>query len=73
MKVKNRLDEFYEGEGLVLEGVWIGELLGTIQGMERKTLEEIVTELKQMDGEHWAVGEVLQRIIYFLGNTKGFD
>lgn len=73
MKVKNRLDEFYEGEGLVMEGVIIGDLLGTIQGLERKTLEEIVKELKQGDSPHWAVGEVLQRIINFLGNTEGFD
>lgn len=39
---------------------------------DRDKLEDIVYELKQQGGEEWAVGEMLQRVINFIGNTKGY-
>jgi len=42
------------------------EILNPINTHDRKRLREIVTELKQTDGEHWAVGEMLERACIFL-------
>jgi hypothetical protein len=48
------------------------DCLSALKLSERDKLEEIVENLKQQGGEEWAVGEMLQRIIYFLGNTGAF-
>jgi len=48
------------------------ECLSALKLSERTRLEEIVTSLKHEGGEDWAVGEMLERIIHFLGNTGAF-
>jgi len=41
-------------------------ILEPIRQHDQKRLCEIATELKQTDGEHWAVGEMLERAVQFL-------
>jgi|GEM_PF-6618334 len=48
------------------------ECVSALHLVDRERLEEIVKTLKQQGGEEWAVGEMLQRIIYFLRNTGAF-
>ena len=36
-------------------------LLGPLEYHHRRTLRAIAIELKQMDAEHWSVGEMLER------------
>jgi len=42
------------------------QLLDPIRGQDRPRLREIATDLKQTDGEHWAVGEMLERACILL-------
>jgi len=42
------------------------DILEPIRQHDQKRLCEIATELKQTDGEHWAVGEMLERAVQFL-------
>jgi hypothetical protein len=42
-------------------------------GQDRKKIEEIIETLKQTDGESWAVGEMIQRVIYLFGNLDGYE
>ncbi|OPY20971.1 MAG: hypothetical protein A4E26_01746 [Methanobacterium sp. PtaU1.Bin097] len=54
------------------------ECISALKCQDREELEKIVKELKREKGSfpnaecEWAVGEMLQRVIYFLGNTGGF-
>lgn len=42
------------------------QLLDVIRKHNRPTLRQIATDLKQVDGEHWAVGEMLERACILL-------
>ncbi len=44
-----------------------------LESHDRKELERVRDNLKGKGGEDWAVGEMLQRVIYFLGNTYAFE
>lgn len=48
----------------ITEGLFA--VLEPIKAQRRATLREIATELKQTDGEYWAVGEMLERGCIFL-------
>lgn len=48
----------------ITEGLFA--VLEPIKAQRRATLRKIAIELKQMDGEHWAVGEMLERGCIFL-------
>ncbi len=41
-------------------------ILDPLKSHKRAELRDIAIELKQMDGEHWAVGEMLERGCIFL-------
>jgi hypothetical protein len=70
-ELKNSIKENGTPEGL-LNGLL--DCISILSSHERSKLEEIVKELKQNHrGEGWAVGEMLQRVIYFLVNTDGFE
>jgi hypothetical protein len=77
MFVKNKEEIFDKLMGLkgkeeVLAG--LVECVQPLELQERKKLEEIMTELKQdFGGEGWAIGEMLQRVIYLLGNTECYN
>ncbi len=68
-KLERTIKENGTPEGL-LDGLL--ECISILKTHDRDELERVVKELKQKDGESWAVGEMLQRVIYFLGNTGGF-
>lgn len=40
---------------------------------DRTYLELKIKELKQTDGESWAIGETIQRILHFYGNLNEED
>lgn len=71
MKVKSRLDEQYND--FELDGLYLASILSPWENEERKELEKIINKLKDGNSQEWATSEVLQRLIYLLGNTDGFD
>jgi hypothetical protein len=54
------------------------DCVSALKTINRGELEQVINELKKNEDDflsvsaEWAVGEMLQRIIYFLGNTGGF-
>jgi hypothetical protein len=77
-KMEKTIKENGDTEAL-LDGLL--ECVSALKCIDREELEKIVAELRQPEeilytplfsDSKWAVGEMLQRIIYFLGNTGGF-
>ena len=51
---------------------YYGEIIDPLRDHDRKFLRKKVTMLKQSDGEGWAIGESLQRIINLLSMCELF-
>ena len=65
-KNKMELDDTIDKNQLLLAYQEVIEPIEDIVKITPNKIWEIFTELKQGDGEHWAVGEMLERAFIFL-------